>query len=519
MLLSDLLAGAAGRFPDKDALVFPGDRIFFGALDDQSGQVATRLRRLGIGPGDRVAILYENAPAAAVFFWGVLKTGAQTVDIPVLVSAGTIESILQECNPAALVVSERQFQKLVQKGIPEALPRLLLSDTELAHCAGIGHLVAHSLGEICAAEKPDRSRPAVRESDVAMVIYTSGTSGEPKGVMLSHENLISNLCAANTLMHLSSNDSILVVVPLYFIHGRMQLLLHALIGGTVAFSAGFQLPQKVLQELADYHVTGFSGVPYHFITLLDRKTLLPNLRYVLVTGGSISPESLRELSDALPGVAIHLAYGQTEASPRITYLGPSEILMRAKSVGRPLPGVRVEIVAEDGSTLCPGDVGEIVASGPNIMCGYVSQDEKTSQKIDAQGRLHTGDMGKMDADGYLYLVGRKSEMIKCAGERIFPREIEGVIERHPAILQSGVIGVPDRVLGEKIVACVVARPGLAVGVEEIRGHCLQFLSFVRAPREIRFFEELPKTSSGKIDRRGLVALWGSLRGQAGRKAS
>ncbi len=513
MLLSDLLAGASRRLPDKDALVFPGERISFGALDGQSGQVAARLRRLGIGPGDRVAILYENALPAVVFFWGILKSGAQIVDIPAFASASTIENILRESKPAALVVSERQLQKMVQNGIPGALPRLLLGDAELAVDAESGSFAVHSRKEICATEIPDASRPAVEESDVAMIIYTSGTTGQPKGVMLSHDNLISNICAANTLMQLSSDDSILVVVPLHFIHGRMQLLLHALIGGTVAFSAGFHLPQQVLRELAEYQVTGFSGVPYHFMMLLERtalrKTPLPSLRYVLVTGGAISPEALRELSDALPGVEIHLAYGQTEASPRITYLAPSEILTRTKTIGRPLPGVHVEIVAEDGSTLGPGEVGEIVASGPNIMRGYVSQDERTSQKIDAQDRLHTGDMGKTDADGYFYLVGRKSEMIKCAGERIFPCEIEGVIDTHPAILESSVIGVPDRVLEEKIVACVVARPGVAVGIEEIRAHCLKFLPFVRAPREIRFFDELPKTTSGKIDRRGLAALLGS----------
>lgn len=523
MLLSDLLSRAAERFPGKDALVFSGERITFGALNVQSGQVAARLRRLGIGPGDRVAILYENALPAVVFFWGILKSGAQTVDVPALAGAGAIADILRESKSAALVVSERQLQKLASSAMLASLPRVLLTDGSLALGANTRRFAVHSREEICATEKSDSSRPSVHESDVAMIIYTSGTTGQPKGVMLSHENLISNLSASNTLMQLTSDASILVVVPLHFIHGRMQLLLHAMIGGTVYFSAGFHLPRQVLQEVIEYRVRGFSGVPYHFITLLERTALcttpLPSLRYVLVTGGAMSPEALRALSDALPGVAIHLAYGQTEASPRITYLGPVEILTRADSIGRPLPGVRVEIVAEDGSVLGVGEVGEIVASGPSIMRGYVSQDERASGKIDAQGWLHTGDMGKMDAEGYVYLVGRKSEMIKCAGERIFPREIEGIMNAHPAIFESGVIGMPDRMLGEKIVACVVARPGMAVSVEEIRRHCLKFFPFVRAPREIRFFDGLPKTGSGKIDRRGLADLWRSARSRAEQKAS
>ena len=504
MLLPDLISQSAERFPEKTALIFPDDSISFGALHRQSSQVAARLRKLGVGRGGRVAILHENALAGVVFFWGVLKSGAQVVDVPFLAGITTIARILAECKPAALVISEPQLQRLLPVN-SDLLPSVVLTEAELAENRGRSY---HSLADVKTTEPADASLPRAHECDVALVVYTSGTMGEPKGVMLSHRNLLSNISAANSLMGLRSNDSILVLVPLHFIHGRMQLLTHALIGGTMAFSAGIHFPQQVVDELVHYEVSGFSGVPYHFYTLLERTNLpvcaLPHLRYVLITGGAIRCDALRSLSEALPGVAIHLAYGQTEASPRVAYLGPSEVISKPGSSGRALPGVRVDIVADDGSPLPPGTIGEVVVSGPNVMCGYVSGDEISSKKIDIFGRLHTGDTGRLDSDGYLYIVGRKSELIKSAGERVFPREIENVLDAHPAIRESAVLGIPDEILGERIVACVVLHPGAEVKTADLRTHCLKSLPLVRVPREVRFSDGLPKTGSGKTDRNSLA---------------
>jgi long-chain acyl-CoA synthetase len=506
MPLPDLIAGAAERFAGKTALIFSDQSISFGALYLQSRQVAARLQRLGIGPGARVAILHENALAPVVFFWGILASGAQVVDVPCLAGVETIDEILAECKPAAIVLSVHQHERFMRADA-KSLPDIVLMEPPLPINSYARSY--HSLPEIIATECSDAALPGVHDSSVALIVYTSGTTGRPKGVMLSHRNLLTNIAAANTRVGLTSDDSILVVVPLHFIHGRMQLLTHALVGGTMAFSEGFHFPQRVIQELAKYQVTGLSGTPYHFYTLLERTGIvasrLPHLRYVLVTGGAMSPDGLISLSKALPGVEIHVAYGQTEASPRITYLGPLEVLSNPESSGRPLPGVLVQILAEDGSELPLGTVGEVVASGANIMCGYVSGDELDSQRIDSFGRLHTGDIGHLDHHGHLYLAGRKSDLIKSAGERVFPREVEIVLDMHPAVRESAVLGIPDRILGEKIVACVVLKPGEAIDAHALRTHCLKLLPLVRTPREIRFTQSLPKTESGKIDRRGVTA--------------
>jgi long-chain acyl-CoA synthetase len=303
-------------------------------------------------------------------------------------------------------------------------------------------------------------------------------------------------------------------VPLYYVHGRMQLLLHAMLGGTVYFSAGFQFPAKVHAELEQYGCSGFSGVPYHFKQLLDRSKIAQRppakLRYVLCTGGALTPEELDRLHAALPDAGIHVAYGQTEASPRITWIGPDQLFDQPRvgrgSLGRALPGTTLEILGGDGKPVGPNVIGEVVAGGPNIMKGYVSGDERALGKIDEQGRLRTGDLGWLDDDGHLFLSGRSSEMIKSAGERIFPQEIESVIAKHPRVREVAVIGLPDPMLGERIVAYVTLHPGPDIELSEFRQHCLTALPFVRVPKSFEVMDELPRTDSGKISRSALKKL-------------
>jgi acyl-CoA synthetase (AMP-forming)/AMP-acid ligase II len=492
MLVTDLLRDSARRFPDKDAAVFGTEKLTFAALEHAANKVACALTRRGIGPGKRVALLCDSSPAALAYFFGTLLAGAESVDLPLLAGQAALSAMLGECRPAALVVGPQQLAKLGPE-MQQQLPEVLLTT---------------SFEEILAEDHPPDVHPQARPGDVAVIIYTSGTTGRPKGVMLSHDNLCSNIVAFNSQIGLTADDSLLMIVPLCFIHGRTQLLTHVMLGATIFFSAGFQFPKTVLDELVRHRPSGISGVPFHFATLLRQtkiaSTPLPSLKNITITGGAPSLTLLRGLTQALPHVRLHLNYGQTESSPRLTYLGPDEVFLHDGSCGRALPGVALEVVGPDGEALPPGNVGEVVAASPGIMRGYVSGDERLSGRIDERGRLHTGDLGKLDERGYLYLVGRSSEMIKCAGERIFPREIEEVLDGCAAVAESVVLGVPDPLLGEKVVACVVLKEGAEITPGDLRAHCLKSLPLVRTPREVRFVKSLPKTSSGKIARAALA---------------
>lgn len=463
MRIADLLVRAAEKVPSRPAAVFADGEMTYSELLARARGAAKQL-----AGARRVALLVRPSPASLAAFWGAQLAGAETVDVPLHVGEEPIAQMLEEC-AADVVVREEDAEGLTAPS------------SDGAPAAG---------------------------GDVAVIIYTSGTTGRPKGVMLTHENLLSNVEAAAERMPLSDGDRLLVVVPMYFIHGRMQLLAHARVAGTLCFSEGFQFPKRVLDELVRYRVQGMSGVPFHFATLLSRThiadTPLPDLRYVLVTGGALDRSLSSTLRRRLPNVELHTAYGSTEASPRITHASPDELAARPGTVGRALPGVEVAIVGSDRRPVPSGALGEIVCRGPNVMAGYVSGDQIETGRVDEDGRLYTGDLGRLDGDGYLHLAGRVSDMIKTAGERIFPREIEAVLERHPAVLEAAAVGVPDRMLGERIVALVVPRSDVEPAA--LVAHARSWLPHVRSPREVHLVDALPKTASSKLRRGELLEL-------------
>lgn len=497
-VLWDLLADAARRAPDRLAVTRGAVRWTWAELERHARGAAALLEAQGVRVGDRVAMLHESSPWAIAAFWGAQCLGAETVDVPSHAAPDTIHAALDECGARAVVLDGAQARRLERARLPTIAVGTRSSGFD-------GPSLEDATPTLRDAARPSRDT-------VALTLYTSGTTGRPKGVMLSHHNLLSNVIASRELMHSPDGASLLLVVPLYFVHGRMQLLGFALAAGTLHLSEGFMFPERVLDELAATGATHLSGVPYHFTTLMDRTTLgtrpLPQLTDVLITGGALPPAALKRLASKLPGVRLHTAYGMTEASPRVAYLGPTEVLTRPGCAGRPLPGVTVEILGSDGLPVPRGGAGEVAVRGPNVMRGYVSGDEG---RLDAHGRLRTGDLGRLDADGYLYLVGRQSDLIKSAGERIFPRELEEVLERHPDVLEAAVLGVPDSALGEKLVALVVARPGRALEAAQVKAHALRWLPFVRTPRELHVVASLPKTASGKVDRSALVAALGRAR--------
>ncbi|QHO77849.1 hypothetical protein ACH79_39845 [Bradyrhizobium sp. CCBAU 051011] len=509
MLLHDLLTQAAARWPDKLAAIFPGEAATFAQLDRMSLALAEHLAHMGIGPSSRVAILHESSLAAIVSYWAVLRSGAATVDIAPVAGPAALAA-LTEARPAAMVIQPQLLRRMMSDDL-DWCPAIVLSGAEASdlaaplNAAGCLFLMFETT---CEAGGPVVELPRSDPESVAMCIYTSGTTGRSKGVMLSHKNLLSNLTSFNSRLGLTSDDRLLLVAPLHYIHGRIQLLTFTMLGATTVFSGGFRFAQAVVHDLVRHRITTLSGVPYHFSMLLNHSRLRemspPDLRHLIITGGALAPSALRALQEAVPQAALHVNYGLTEASPRLTYHGPShEVLARPASSGRPLPGVIIEILGSKDEPLPPGTVGEVVASSPGIMVGYVSGDERTIGRIDGRGRLRTGDLGYLDADGYLYIAGRSCEMIKTAGERLFPGEIEQVLQTHPGIAEAAVLGRPDPLLGERVVAYIVTKTGHRPCHAELKRHCLNALPYVRVPKEIHIVAELPKTASGKVRREAL----------------
>jgi acyl-CoA synthetase (AMP-forming)/AMP-acid ligase II len=344
------------------------------------------------------------------------------------------------------------------------------------------------------------------EGDPALLLYTSGTTGEPKGVMLTHRNLTANAESIIEYLGLSDSDKVMVVLPFHYSYGNSLLTTHLMVGGTLVLENRFVFPNLVLDKIREEQVTGFAGVPSTFAILLNRsnlrKSAFPSLRYVTQAGGAMSPKLARELQEALPGTDVFIMYGQTEAVARLTYLDPSELIRKAGSIGKAIPGVRITLRKEDGAFASPGEVGEIVAEGENVMAGYWNNPDATKTVL-KDGRLHTGDLARADGEEFLYIVGRRSEMIKTGGHRVSPKEIEEVISGVPGVHEVAVVGVPDEMLGQAIRAFVVREPGGTVTMKDVLKHCSRNLEPFLVPHEVVFRDDLPKSPSGKVDRADL----------------
>ena len=351
-----------------------------------------------------------------------------------------------------------------------------------------------------------RSIPRRPDDHLAALLYTSGTSGRPKGVMLTAGNLAANVRQCVDWVGFTPADSLLGVLPQFHSFGLTILtLLPLVVGCKVVYTARFN-PRKVLKLLRTHRPTAMIGIPSMYNVLLQAKTAtgedFASLKYV-VSGGEPLPQSVAEAFKKRFGVTINEGYGLTETGPVTNWCRPHE--HRVRSVGQPLPDVQQKIIGADGGRVGPGEEGEICVRGPNIMSGYYKLPAETAAVFDSEGFFKTGDMGRFDDDEHLYITGRIKEMLIIAGENVFPREIEEVLNAHPAVHDSAVIGLQDPSRGEVPLAFVELNEGATFDETEIRGHCREHLAQFKVPREIRLIQELPRNPTGKIMRRQLKA--------------
>ena len=321
--------------------------------------------------------------------------------------------------------------------------------------------------------------------------------------MISHKNLIANTESIVTYLKLDKNDRMLVVLPFYYCYGLSLLHTHLRVGGSIVFNNSFIFLGGIIRNLLDYKCTGFAGVPSHFQILLRKSdnfkdTKFPDLKYVTQAGGKLAPIFIDEFRNSHPEVTFYVMYGQTEATARLSYLPPELYESKKGSMGKGIPGVELRVVNEKGKNIKPGEVGEVIARGDNIMLGYFADEEGTMSTI-RNGWLYTGDLGTVDEDGYIFLTARKKEIIKVGGKRISPKEIEAVILELPEVVDCTIEGIEDELLGEALKATIVIKPenGKKAFLEKIKQHCSNHLALYKIPQVFDLREQLVISATGK----------------------
>ena len=493
------LARARERFPDREAAVQGEERWSYETLHRRSLGLADHLADAGARPGDRVALLWENSPDFVAIYFAVQRLGAVLVALNPVNEADYVDQIFEDCEPRILIAQAKFLGRFAARLNPESIPPLCLLDADLELP---GETVALRLDGRETGSLDDLPLPGPR--DDSLILYTSGTTGRSKGVTLTQRNLIANTDSIVEYLALDETERALVVLPFYYSYGHSLLLTHVAVGGCLVIDNRFAYPNAVLDTMERERVTGIAGVASTFNILMSRSTLkersFPDLRYFTTAGGALPPAGLARLRGMLPGARPVPMYGQTEGTARLSYL-PFEALERKEgAIGRGIPGGKLEVLDEDSRAVAPGETGEIVAAGENIMRGYWNDEEETARVLDEQGRLWTGDLARVDEDGYIFIVGRKKDMIKSGAFRINPREIEDLIAELPGVLASAVIGVPDDILGEKMLACIIRESDDVPDEKTVMSFLRRRLPHWKQPQELRFCEEFPRTSSGKIQK-------------------
>jgi long-chain acyl-CoA synthetase len=485
---------------DHTALVAGGDRISYGRLRDEIDATRGVLAGMGLDEGDRVAILCGTNPRFVRAWYAILGAGFVAVPLNPQAPAPELERELAVAEVRAVIAGPAGIAALsaIDRAAVPSLEHLLVpAGTELEGSIDLDEATAgHSGGPIVAREG----------NDVAALLFTSGTAGSPKAAMLSHDNFASNIrqMMSRPEQVVRPDDVSICVVPMFHVLGLNSILnLSMWVGATLVLVERFD-PVSMIDLIEDEQVSVLAGPPtmWSALTQIDDvgPTAFSTLRLAVSGAAAIPNRVVRDAQDRL-GFRIHEGYGLTEASPSVTIAsGPDAPI---GSIGRPIPGVEVRLVDEDGADVYIGDAGELLVRGPNVFLGYLDDPETTGRVLDADGWLHTGDIAVVDDDGYLFLVDRAKDLIIVSGFNVYPAEVERVLETHPAVAEAGVVGVPHPHSGEAVKAFVVAASGRVVEEDELIDWCATELARYKCPTKINVVDEIPRGLGGKVLRREL----------------
>ncbi|NOK36228.1 acyl--CoA ligase [Corallococcus exercitus] len=498
--------GHAAATPDAPAVDSPWARLTYAQLEARMLKLAGQLRAAGVEPGARVLIALPLGCAAAVAGLAVQALGACAVELDRETGADSLASILAQTGARHAVIFGQDARRwtgrsqlghffVVHGSRP---PERMLGLLKPASCSWL-----QEDGEVDpeAGATPLAALPSLTPEAHASIVYTSGSTGTPRGVVQTFANIAANTRSIVEYLGLTPRDRAMLILPLHYCYGKSVLQTHLLAGGSVFLDPRFMYPQVVLEAMASEACTGFAGVPLTFELL--RRQAAPDslaklqLRYLTQAGGGMSPDTIRWTREAFHPAELFVMYGQTEATARLSYLPPSRATDKAGSIGQGIPGVTLAVVADDGTPLPDGEVGQLVAKGANVTPGYLNAPDDTAAILH-DGWLWTGDLAWRDADGFFFLVGRAKEILKVGGHRVSPAEMEHVLARHPAVLEVAVVGVPDDLGGEAACAAVVLQPGATAKEDDLRRFCREALPAHKVPRHVLFTEALPRGPTGKV---------------------
>ena len=495
--LATILTETTLAAPDSPVCRIGGNTTTYRELDDLSGRAAAGLREAGLSPGQVVALQLPNIPQFLVAYFGALKAGLVVLPLNPLLMAPELEYHLTDSAAALLIGFQGLHAEAAKACETTGVPLYLVSAGEGALPEGTRPVT--ELISTAPLDEPGGDVVARGPDDTAVLVYTSGTTGKPKGAELTHFQLYMNCTVAGGLFGARSDDVVLAVLPFFHVFGLSSVMnVFVRYGGCLSILPRFQ-PSAVLDAIEADRCTVIGGVPTMLHALAQQDITgrdLSALR-VAVSGGASLPEDVMRTFEDKYGIEVLEGYGMTETASSCSFNRPGD--RKVLSIGKPLWGVRMRVADSSGQLLPPGreHVGEILIRGHNVMKGYLGRPEATAETLRG-GWLHSGDLGYVDEDGFYFIVDRAKDLVIRGGYNVYPREIEEVLYAHPAILEAAVIGKPDERLGEEVVAVVALREGASVSAEEIIAYCRERLAAYKYPREIRFMAELPKGPSGKI---------------------
>jgi len=496
--LSTILRESRLAHPDKPAVILDEHRLPYTMVDHAADRVAQALRDNGIAPGSAVGLMLPNVPQFPIVYFGILRAGCTAVPMNVLLKGPEVRYYLEDSGARAFFFWG-DFAAEAMKGCAE------LSDVALrvAVAATPGTAPpdgAEDFMNLVAAVNPSGDIFPTRPDDTAIILYTSGTTGKPKGALLTHENLLMNAIVGARIAGVNADDVTLATLPFFHSFGASSVMNTAMYAGaTLSLLPRFD-PVKALQMIERDGITVFAGVPTMYIAFLkahsEGEWNVSSIR-IAISGGAALPEQvLREFEEKF-GAPILEGYGLSETSPSATFNRPDRP-RKVGSIGMPVWGVEVKVVDGEGNALGNNENGELCIRGHNVMKGYHDRPDATAETIDADSWLHTGDIGYRDDDGYYFIVDRKKELVIRGGFNVYPREIEEVLYSHPAVAEAAVFGTPDATMGEEVVAAVSLRSGASATDEELIAYCKERVAAYKYPRRVWVLEALPKGPTGKI---------------------